>query len=174
MAVSADTEIQNKKALVIGLCCIFGFMLAAGIIVTEVSKKNVRPKPAMPDDSVSRPTPEEEYLPNIEVKNVRVGENAHGMMCIFGEVKNHGDRIVSWVRIRIFFLDSSGKPINESDWFPVFYIDGATGTSDHLLKPGYVSVFDYYVTEMSSDWAKEVRIEVTAVAFYTKTDETES
>jgi hypothetical protein len=108
---------------------------------------------------------ESAYLSRMTVKGVSVAPTTLGGKGVFGEVKNQGDRTLSEVEIRIYYVDRTGSPIFEKAHYPVLVSKFGLGDSNGPLKPGYSRKFGYGVEEAPSDWSGKVNIKVAKVRF---------
>lgn len=109
---------------------------------------------------------EQEYIKNIIIRNVHIGESFLGETGVFGEIKNNGNKTLKKVEITIYCLDKSGNPVFEKDYHPVLVSD-YIGISDanEPLKPNYSRKFGVKMDDAPSDWARKVRVEITDIEF---------
>ncbi len=107
------------------------------------------------------------YTNSIAVNNVKVGETMFEGMGFFGEIKNNGNRTLDKVEITVYFLDKQDTPIYEETYSPVNVGQPNFGLSDanSPLKPAYSRKFGYKAKDAPSEWAKNVRVQVTSVKF---------
>jgi len=102
------------------------------------------------------------YIPKVKVSNVRVSELVLGGHGVFGEIKNTGDKTLKDVKIVIYGLNASGKPVIEDTFYPV----NSIRRGGEPLKPGYSREFGGYELDGApSEWAKKAEVEVIDVTF---------
>ena len=106
----------------------------------------------------------EEYIKNVKVQNVHVGETILGEKAVFGEVKNAGNRTLDKVIAIIYCLDDQGNAVHDDVFFPV------VGYGSHIdapdkgpLKPNYSRKFGYKMDSAPSEWNGKVRVVVREV-----------
>lgn len=112
---------------------------------------------------------ENNYLESLEIQsiNVTMGYGEYDIPqyddpkpAVQGKIKNLGDKTISEVELTIYYLDSSGNRISETQYYPVN--TRSIFGDDSPLKPNYVRDFGYIVDEDApNDWGKEIEAEIT-------------
>lgn len=165
----------GKKILLFGLGGVFVIMIIVGVASSAARRDTTATsgKPITAAISKPKPSPEKEYISKLEIKNIQIGTNIFDEVGVMGEVKNTGDKTLSKVKIIIYYLDKDGKPVGETDYYPVLVTDFGLGDAADPLKPGYVRKFGCKASDAPSEWAKKVRIEVVEVEFQSEASEAE-
>ena len=102
------------------------------------------------------------YIEMVTLRDVKVGQTTLREPGVFGEIKNGGDRTLARVELTIYCLDEGGQPVYEERHTPVTALSIWDNSS---LKPNYSRKFGYDLEDAPSDWAGEVRVEVTDIEF---------
>lgn len=102
----------------------------------------------------------------IEDVNVFQGKKfGRAVTIVLGTIVNGGDKTLSQVKVRIYFLDSTGQRIGEKDTSPVLVTKFGFGDQTPL-RPNYRKDFGYYVEDCApSGWAKKVEVEIIEIEF---------
>ncbi len=86
--------------------------------------------------------------------------------CVFGKLKNKGDRSLKKVKIVAYFLDSNGRTIFEEDYRPINTAAFSMNGENKPLKAGYIKELGYKAKGCPSEWAEgRVRVSVTEIEF---------
>lgn len=105
----------------------------------------------------------EQYKDKVEIRSIQVGEGQHGGKGVFGEIKNNSDVALTHVGIKIYFLDSSDKPVHESTYHPIYITERSYGEEAIPLKPNYTRRFGVKTDDAPNDWTEKVRVVLTDV-----------
>ncbi len=107
---------------------------------------------------------------HVSLENVRVGKGSNfgrEVRAVFGTVINSGDLTLDRVRVRVYFLDDSGRRIGEKEFSPVLVSDFSLGDNTPL-RPGYREDFGYNVEDDApSGWGDDIEVEIIAIEFAT-------
>ena len=95
--------------------------------------------------------------------NLDVGKTVLGGWGIFGEIKNTGDRTLSEVEIKVYYLDNQGQTIYEDTYHPVLVSSWSSDSKS--LKPNYSEKFGYNADKVPSEWSKKIKVYVTNIEF---------
>ena len=147
---------------------------------TDSSQDSPKEKPA--NTSVKLPSPpkisekqiKNKYINNfLQLKEVKVstgyGEyDTPGISTpkksVFGTIKNIGDKSLSYLKIRVYFLDAEGTRIAEKDYTIVNTNSMFDKTS--FLKPNYVQDFGFTIqNDAPSSWSEKVEVEISKIDF---------
>ncbi|MGV3526292.1 MAG: hypothetical protein ACO1RX_18885 [Candidatus Sericytochromatia bacterium] len=82
---------------------------------------------------------------------------------LVGTLKNTGDRTLLRVTLAIYYLNAKGQPIFEESYAPITASDA--DDQDELLKPGYVKEFSHGISDVPSEWAGKVKVEISKLEF---------
>lgn len=82
---------------------------------------------------------------------------------LVGTLKNTGDRTLLRVTLAIYYLNAKGQPIFEESYSPITASDA--DDQDELLKPGYVKEFSHGISDVPSEWAGKVKVEISKLEF---------
>ncbi|MFO7903158.1 MAG: FxLYD domain-containing protein, partial [Pirellulaceae bacterium] len=119
-----------------------------------------------PSNLVEANQEKQEYLPNIELRDVHVGESVLGEPGVFGELKNTGPRTLMEVEIIIYGLDDTGRRVFETRYHPLLVSDSSWSTDpDSPLKPNYTESFGCKIQEAPSDWSGRIEVVVHDIRF---------
>lgn len=105
----------------------------------------------------------EAYINNVKIVNPRVGKTVLNDWGIFGEIKNTGNRTLSEVEIKVFYLDEYGKAIYEDTFHPV--LTSRWSSNNKPLKPNYSEKFGYEADDVPSEWKQKVIVQITNIEF---------
>ncbi|TAN62909.1 hypothetical protein EPN16_00625 [bacterium] len=117
---------------------------------------------------------DQDYIKNyLVLSNIKV-EKGYGQFdvpgysnpkdAVKGTLKNIGDKIIDFVEITVYFIDSSGKRNGEKSYNIVNTESIFDATPP--LKPNYSKDFGYIVNDDApSDWVRKIEAEVTKIKF---------
>jgi hypothetical protein len=118
------------------------------------------------DEKIVKYKEKQAYFPNIEIRDVNIGKSVLGIVGVFGEIKNKGDKSLKRVEITTYCLDKDGKVVFEKTFLPVLVSEYSFGfRGNKPLKPNYSEKFGYKLDDAPSDWNGNVRVEVTDIEF---------
>lgn len=166
----------------------FYWQLAEVTNFAEILKRNQSPQQtgeingaasANKDDEtlvepVGIPTEEQQYLPNVRIEEVKVGQGygqfdipqySPSKKTIFGKIRNVGSRPLSGVEIVVYFKNKQGQVISEKKYSAVSSFS-LMGNSEPL-KPNYVRDFGFIVeNDAPSEWDGEnVDVQISKIEF---------
>lgn len=82
---------------------------------------------------------------------------------IEGTLVNRGERTVSRLNLRVYFLDAAGQRIGEEDYLPVTEYSWQDASP---LRPGYRRDFDYRIDDDApSGWSDDVELQLQGLEF---------
>ncbi len=111
------------------------------------------------------------YIKNVHLKNFKVGKGRKYSFedfkpAIYGTVENKGNNTLKKVEITVYFLDNTGNPIAEENYYPVWYSDSSWRDDNKALKPKYVKDFGYLVEDAApSAWSGKAEAKITDIEF---------
>jgi len=157
-------------------------MLAWSVLVllaVGCSRANSQsPPPTRPsEDAGARYARERVVLHGVEVRDsrlsrVRPRDEPDGTKDIVGQIENRGDRTLRAVKLTVYYLDDSGKRIDERTGYVVHPdpLPMHWGASSEPVRPGYRRDFSRYISKPGkegapSGWAGGVEWAVTDVEF---------
>jgi len=85
---------------------------------------------------------------------------------IFGKIKNYGDRTISYLKLRVYFLDYSGDKIYEKEYTVVNTRAIFSFSDDPPIRPNYIKDFGFLIEkDAPSDWGGNVELEICKIDF---------
>lgn len=104
------------------------------------------------------------------ISQVNLAEDPKGPMNGWGfkaDITNNGDKTLQTLKLRIHYLDASGKSLDAREW-PVVASSWPLPVAAEYeapMKPGHTRTWDWSTGDLPADWAQKVRLEVSYVSY---------
>jgi tetratricopeptide (TPR) repeat protein len=104
------------------------------------------------------------------ISQVNLAEDPKGPLNGWGfkaEVTNNGDMTLQTLKLRIHYLDESGKSLDAREW-PVVASNWPLpmpAEYEAPMKPGHTRTWDWSTGDLPADWAQKVRLEVSYLSY---------
>ena len=152
---------DKKLILLLGVLLIVG-LLSGLVFWAYYSGKNNQDQTSVTDtpDNQTATSTKENYFSNIKViftdKVYPLDEYQSNprLKKYVGKVQNIGSKNVSYLNIKVAYLDKNNKPIGENNV-----------AVRQPLKPNYIEEFQFGGLDVPSDWAGKVDYEITEIKF---------
>ena len=125
----------------------------------DVEKSDVNNKQYIRDNSKILV---EKFRSQIEIRAVKA-EARNGKIYIDGEVKNNTDQNFRFIAVKVIFLDSNGSGVQEAK---AGLIPMSGSSKEMVLKPNYTGKIFGSNGFIPSDWAGEIRYELSDAVIY--------
>lgn len=149
---------DKKEKLALSLLVVFALLLGAGFYVYYLNKPQSEQSKQQNNQKI--PSEIEQYVEKLKVvfTNEEVPtnfpQNNPRLKVYMGKIQNTGDKTLSYVNIKVMYLDKNEKAIGEKN-IPM----SAT------LKPNYIQEFSFGGSDVPSEWAGKVAYEITKIRF---------
>jgi hypothetical protein len=105
-----------------------------------------------------------------EITQVNLAEDPEGPMNGWGftaDVTNNGDKTLQTVKLRIHYLDESGKSLDAREWPVVAATWPLPMPPEYAapMKPGQTRAWEWSTGDLPADWAQKVRLEVSYISY---------
>lgn len=146
----------GKEKLILGAILVVALLLGFGFWGYYVLEQPDEESPV----TVSPPAPAQGYGSKLKVTftseayPLDASQSNPRLRRYVGKIQNTGERELTYVRLRVIYLDKSEKPIFEQ-FVPV----------NKALKPNFIQEFQFGGLEIPADWSGKVNHEITEFRF---------
>ena len=158
ITAASDRQVSTVMPIVGGLLCGGAIGLQVLYVGAIAEAVNTPRRAGAPAVNAAPP----DYIDKIELFNVETGTTVLDRPGVFGEIKNTGDRTVTYVRLTVEALDRQGRPVWDMTVAPVNRSSWDSDTRPPL-KPNYGRKWGYRMDNLPSDYSGRVRVRVTDV-----------